>query len=300
MKKSRLLKNIFLIGLLCGSVNAFAAASYWPESFPKLGSDYRFNRMNAETLLNYSICNPSKANAWNPDYGTPIFKLSYNLILNVQNANDKLRYDVYSKYDGKYIYKNVALKNGKNVISILPTFLNHDDSLKDESGDYVIRVKGIKYNQTYSNSSINLNLSIKDTMKRGLVFDGEYPDDHIFYKNAKLEAKISMYRPAFTNINAVLPDSPSAALSRVIKSGDADPKTMLTCTVVPVNASDLGGITMYRSQGVTRFYASLDAYQIDMSGTMANYANPHMDTSSVAYFKDTVSYDLNKILLSVW
>lgn len=293
MKKSKLLKNTFLIGLLCSGVNAFAEASYWPASFPELGSDYEFTRTSARvSMVDYPDCDSSDRTKWNPNYGTPIFKLSYNLILNVQNANDELRYDVYSKYDGKYIYKNIALKNGKNVIVILPTFLNHDNALKDASGDYVIRVKGIKYNRTYVNSSIKLNLSIKDSLERSRQSnkDDKYSNDGaLFYKDAKLETKISVYRPAFTRVDPISPDS---GLSSTIKIGDANPKAGFTCKTIYYGVTE----PLYYSGNVARFYGSLDAYQIDMSGTMANYANPHMDTSSVAYFNDEMSYNLSKML----
>lgn len=331
MKKLKLFKSIMVLSLICNGVNAFADnmkietnqvgggvtfnpsgnwpqnwsknnARYWPGNFPSLNANSRYIvPMDKErpTLLNFPTCVEDKTQLalGNPNYGTPTVNISYNIIVNVQNPNDKLRYDIYSKVEGKFIQRNIMLSESKNIISIQPEFINNK-LLKNVSGDYVIIFKGIKYNGTYINNAVNLKMSIKDSSLRGCQIEATPHEtaeltckNHgaLFYTNAKFDTLISAHRA----IIDVQPLPFDGELSKVVQVGDSDPAKKLTCRVEVYN----GGTTPNTyAEHVARLYVSIDAYEINLNGILSNYANPHADTSSAAYYKDSVSYDLRKIL----
>lgn len=329
MKKSNLLKNMILVSMLCGTVSVNAATSvngnmslnsnvgnltsntikqpnwpldanksaYWPANFPALGSDSWFIVKDPYSIApKFKGCGAA-VDSGNPNYGTPTLDLNYNLIVNVQNSNSKLRYDVYSKVDNRFIYRNVALANGRNIISIQPSFIN-GKLLKDSSGDYLIIFKGIKYNGIYVNTKMELGMSLKNTIERGCQNDANLNENAmacglnggaLFYHKGKLNTTLTNYN-SIVSSTRVIPFE--QGFSKLAYSGSSDPSSGHTC--MNVYRDDAG--VFYTLEHVVRLYASIDAYQMNLNGDMSSYANPHEDSASSAYAKTSVTYDLHQML----
>lgn len=334
MKKVNLLKSMMLLSILCGTVSANATTStnsgvssnssvgnlqyapvqpkwplsanksvYWPTNFPALGSDNWFDGPDNKAAKNFNGCGGSRVDfgtSGNPNYGIPELNLNYNIIVNVQNYNSKLRYDIYSKSDNKFVSRNVPLINGRNIISIQPSFIN-GKLLKDPSGEYQIVFKGIQYNGVSVNSNAILNINLQDTLERSCQREAKFDSQEqvvncgvggaLFYHKAKLNTTFTTYSSVVSTATALPFEQ---GFSKVAYSGSSDPTNGYSCKIIFNNPED--GSVSYDFEHLVRLYASIDAYQINLNGEMSSYANPYVDSASSAFSRTSVTYDLHQML----